>query len=186
MIDIEKQNKALLTKNLHKFINREDLPWVHLVWEKHYKNGRLPSHIRKGSFWWRDSLKLLDEFKGFASPQIQNGKSSLFWHVKWADQSLVTTAPELFSFAINKLVTVQKAFNAEDLSTLFQLPLSQTAYFQLQNIQQVADSCELSEGNDKWTYSWGSGLFSSANVYSILVGHSPTHPICIWLWKNNC
>lgn len=28
VIDIEKQNKALLTKNLHKFYSKEDLPWV--------------------------------------------------------------------------------------------------------------------------------------------------------------
>lgn len=31
IIDIEKQNKALLLKNLHKFFNKADLPWVHLV-----------------------------------------------------------------------------------------------------------------------------------------------------------
>lgn len=50
VIDLEKQNKALLSKNFHKFFNRFDLPWVNLVWEKHYRNGRLPSHTRKGSF----------------------------------------------------------------------------------------------------------------------------------------
>lgn len=31
VIDIEKQNKALLIKNLHKFFNKEDLPWVKLI-----------------------------------------------------------------------------------------------------------------------------------------------------------
>jgi hypothetical protein len=43
VIDIEKQNKALLIKNLHKFFNRLDLPWIHLIWEKHYRNGQLPT-----------------------------------------------------------------------------------------------------------------------------------------------
>jgi hypothetical protein len=57
VIDIEKQNKALLLKNLHKFFNKADVPCVDLVWEKHYKNGKLPNHIRKGSFWWRDNLE---------------------------------------------------------------------------------------------------------------------------------
>ena len=51
VIDIEKQNKALLIKNLHKFFNKVDLPWVNLIWEKHYRNGKLSSHIKKGSFW---------------------------------------------------------------------------------------------------------------------------------------
>jgi hypothetical protein len=63
VIDLEKQNKALLTKNLHKFFNKKDLPWVHLIWEKHYKNGKLPNNIRKGSFWWRDYIKLLSRLK---------------------------------------------------------------------------------------------------------------------------
>jgi hypothetical protein len=113
-----------LTKNLNKFFNRLDLPWVNLVWEKHYGNGKLPSHIRKGSFWWRDNLKLLSELKNFARPQIQNGETSLFWHDNWANQPLALSAPELFSFAINKLITVQGAFNHEEIATLFQLPLS--------------------------------------------------------------
>lgn len=47
IIDIEKQNKALLLKNLHKFFNKTDLPRVHLVPEKHYRNGKLPSHTKK-------------------------------------------------------------------------------------------------------------------------------------------
>ena len=50
IIDIGKQNKALLSKNLHKFFDKADVPWVELIWEKHYRNGKLPSHIRKGSF----------------------------------------------------------------------------------------------------------------------------------------
>lgn len=53
------QNEALLLKYLDKFYKRADLPWVHLVWVKHYRNGRLPNHIKKvhsgggisSSFW---------------------------------------------------------------------------------------------------------------------------------------
>jgi hypothetical protein len=29
----------LLLKNLHKFYNREDIPWVNLIWSKYYANG---------------------------------------------------------------------------------------------------------------------------------------------------
>jgi hypothetical protein len=55
------QNEALLLQNLHK----ADIPWVHLVWKKYY-HGFLPSGKKKGSFWWREILKLLDSFKGMA------------------------------------------------------------------------------------------------------------------------
>jgi len=37
------QNDSLLLKNLHKFYNKLDIPWVHLLWEKLYSNGRLPT-----------------------------------------------------------------------------------------------------------------------------------------------
>jgi len=100
-------------------LTRLDLPWVNLVWEKHYGNGKLPSHIRKGSFWWRDNLMLLFELKKFARPQIQNGETSLFWHDNWVNQPRALSAPKLFSFAINKLITVQGAFNHEEIATLF-------------------------------------------------------------------
>ena len=75
-------------ENLHKFFNKMDIPWVQLIWEKHYRNGKLPSHIKKGSFWWRDVLKFLDDFRVLASPQIGCGDSALFWLDKWNGQPL--------------------------------------------------------------------------------------------------
>jgi len=41
-LNLRTQNEALLMKFLHKFFNREDLPWVNLVWESYYRDGRLP------------------------------------------------------------------------------------------------------------------------------------------------
>jgi hypothetical protein len=37
VINLKLQNKALLMKNLDKFYSKKDIPWVDLVWEKHYK-----------------------------------------------------------------------------------------------------------------------------------------------------
>lgn len=51
VIDLRKQNEALLLKNLDKFFNHKDIPWVSLVWEKHYPNGKLPYHTKKGCCW---------------------------------------------------------------------------------------------------------------------------------------
>jgi hypothetical protein len=64
------QNEALLLKYMHKFLNREDLPWVNLIWEKYYRNGRLPGAATVGSPWWRDILRLIDKYKDFASVNI--------------------------------------------------------------------------------------------------------------------
>lgn len=66
ILNLQTHNEALLLKHLSKFFSRENLPWVELIWDKHYRNGKLPSSKKpKGSFWWRDILKLLDKFKGW-------------------------------------------------------------------------------------------------------------------------
>ena len=79
VLNLKTQNEALLLKHLHKFFNRLDIPWVQLVWEKHCSNGTLPGTRKKGSFWWRDILKLLDSSKGLAMVHINDGISYLFW-----------------------------------------------------------------------------------------------------------
>lgn len=42
IIHLGTQNKVLMMKNLHKMQNREDTPWVDIVWENHYKDGATP------------------------------------------------------------------------------------------------------------------------------------------------
>jgi len=40
VLDLKSHNEALQLKNLHKFFNKVDIPWVHLVREKYYSNGK--------------------------------------------------------------------------------------------------------------------------------------------------
>jgi hypothetical protein len=50
VINFRLKNEVLLMKNLHKFFNKDDLPWVKLLWSKYYSNGKLPCQTKKGSF----------------------------------------------------------------------------------------------------------------------------------------
>jgi hypothetical protein len=51
VIKLRIHNDALLMKHLHKFFfSREDLPCVHLIWAKYYRNGKVLGHILKESF----------------------------------------------------------------------------------------------------------------------------------------
>jgi len=81
VVNLRAQNKALLLKNLDKFYNKRDIPWVNMIWHSHYSNDQIP-HVstNKGSFWWRDLLKLCDHFRGVATCQIGDGTTVLFWH----------------------------------------------------------------------------------------------------------
>jgi len=43
IIDINKQNKALLMEFMDKFYNHADTPWVKLTWDKLYVNHNTPT-----------------------------------------------------------------------------------------------------------------------------------------------
>jgi hypothetical protein len=83
VLDITVQNNALLIKNLRKFYNRLDIPWVNLIWDSYYSNNSLPGRHSEGSFWWKAHLKLVDLYKGMGKCVIGDGKTAYFWTDMW-------------------------------------------------------------------------------------------------------
>lgn len=181
VINLKKHNEALLTKNFDKFFNTRDIPWVSLVWEKLYPNGKLPNHVRKGLFWWRDILKLLHDFKSFSSAQVQNGSTCLFWSDSWIQQPLQLEYPELYSFARNKEISVARVWAIQDLSDLFHLPLSSEAFQQLQIMQSFKDHFPLTNSQDIWVSQWGDFLVK--RTYNFQLGHRHIPTVYKWLWE---
>ncbi|KAL6655429.1 hypothetical protein ACP70R_006255 [Stipagrostis hirtigluma subsp. patula] len=155
VIDLRVQNKALLMKNLHKFYNKSDLPWVSLVWESYYSNGKLPSDRKIGSFWWKDVLKLQTEFKGMASCLVNNGASIYFWHDLWNGCFLPIQFPELYSYAKKKDISFLAAMGQDTLLNLFHQPLSVEAYNQFQRLEELVQNIQLTNDHDTWIYIWG-------------------------------
>jgi hypothetical protein len=127
VINLKMQNKVLLLKKLHKFFNKADLPWVQLLWNQYYSNGKVPELARKGGFWWRSIVKMLPTYKGIAQATLVSGDSILFWVDMWNGRVIY---PELFSFTTNPSVTVKTVTKMSSLQELFQLPLSMKAFDQ--------------------------------------------------------
>lgn len=128
VINLELQKKAMIMKNLHKFCNKINLPWVNLLWEQYYSHD-LPTHTTpEASFWWKDTLKQLATYKGNAHCRAQQGKTVLFWQDRWNDNPLATTWPQLHSFVINQFSTNWDIANFQDLTDLFHLPLFAEAH----------------------------------------------------------
>jgi hypothetical protein len=50
VINLRSQNVALLIKHLDKFYNRRDIPWVTLIWNTYYSNGKVPHASKKKRF----------------------------------------------------------------------------------------------------------------------------------------
>jgi hypothetical protein len=60
---------------------------------------------KKGSFWWRDNLKLLNIYKGIAHVEARKGDSIYFWNDMWNGRVLSQLYPQFFSFIVNKNIT---------------------------------------------------------------------------------
>jgi hypothetical protein len=82
---------------------------VQLLWKKYYDNGKLPNHTMKGSFWWRDILRLLPKFKSLATITVHKGDTCFLWHDLWGGSIRSQGLPHFFSFAKLKNISVCKA-----------------------------------------------------------------------------
>jgi hypothetical protein len=100
-------NEALLTKHLHKLYNKEEVPWVQLVWNTHYTDGKAPhASTGKGSFWLKDIMKLSDRFRGIATATVGPGDTIMLWEDVWNGHYLKAELPRLFSYAKDKQITL--------------------------------------------------------------------------------
>jgi hypothetical protein len=121
---------------LDKFYNKRDIPWVNLIWNTYYAEGEVPHASKdKGSFWWRDLLKLCDIYRGIAKCFVGDGTSVLFWSDIWNDLLLQDKFPRLYSFAKNKSISVASILNTAQMEDLFHLPLSTEAWQEYQALQ---------------------------------------------------
>jgi hypothetical protein len=186
IINLQVQNDALLIKQLNKFYNKESVPWVQLVWSKYYSN-KVPHTSREvGSFWWRDVMRLNGLFRQVHKCTIGDGSSVSFWGDIWLDGVLLQKFPRLVSYARNEEVSVLQVMEAEDLDSLFILPLSPQASEELEMLQwQLANMPYDQEAVDKWIPIWGN-KYTSQKFYSYVFQAIQAHPIYKTVWKSRC
>jgi hypothetical protein len=60
-----------------------DLPWVNIIWSSHYVNKIPHSGNLCICFWWKDVLKLVDNFKGVVTVKHGNCNTFLFLRDDW-------------------------------------------------------------------------------------------------------
>jgi len=188
IINLRSQNKALLLKHLDKFYNKKEIPWVKLIWNAHYPIGQVPHAITdRGSFWWRDILKLCDLFRGIAECKIGDGSTVLFWSDLWNDNILQTKYPRLFFFAKNKNITVAQFLSNNSLETQFHLPISEQEYQEFQSIQDYIQTIQVHHNTkDSWQYIWGNKTYSSSKFYNLPYKNVQPPAPFIWVWDSRC
>jgi hypothetical protein len=105
VLNVKIHNTTLLLKFIHKFYDREDIPWLNLIWATHYSGARSPMPILKqalssGSMF--SSWLIISE--GMLCPGLgwKDKWTILLWHDVWKNISPRFTFPSLFSFAKKK------------------------------------------------------------------------------------
>jgi len=117
---------------------------------------------------------------------VGDGLSCFFWKDKWINPCPAQVFPELFSFAKTPTLTVNAVLTTDTMTDLFQLPLSEEALVQFNSLQETCDQNTSSEGKDRWCYTWGNDIFSSAKIYRSLIDCPPAHQAFHWIWKSPC
>ena len=189
IVNFRKKNEALLLKMLDKFYNKVNVPWVQLIWYSHYQ-GKVP-HAEEpcGSFWWKDVMKLVNQYREVSVVRPGRGDSFLFWSDKWdlngVVQPLAQRFPRLFSFVLDPALSAAEVYSEEDLLSLFYLPLSDQAFQEFEELKGLMLSSPLSGDQDSWTYEWGP-VYSSAKFYKQLHEGLPYLKASRGIWKSSC
>jgi hypothetical protein len=187
VVNFQKQNAALLIKFLDKFYNNSDVPWVKLVWHAYYQDKIPHDENLCGSFWWRDVMKQVDNFRGVAQVKMGRGTSFLFWSDNWTiNNSSVPMRhifPQLFSYVLEENLSAANVYASHDMSEMFQRPISVQAFQEFEQLQVIMEENPISDHEDCWSYVWGE-KYSSANFYAHNHKHIQVSGVYKWLWKS--
>jgi hypothetical protein len=125
ILDLEKQNKGLLSKWLFNLINK-DGAWQQLVRNKYLRDKSITQvNKRPGdSLFSTGLMNAKDQFLNFGYFILQNGAQIRFWEDKWlGDSTLKEQYLNLYIIVRNKSATVANIFSTRPLNILFRRSL---------------------------------------------------------------
>jgi hypothetical protein len=136
--NLRTMNEALLIKHLCKFYNKEHIPWVQLIWNTHYSNGKVPhASPGKGSFWFKDIMKFCDHFRGIASAKVGRGDTILLWEDVWNGHHLMSELPRIYSYARDKKISMALFCSNSNVHQNFHTLISIQAAQELITLNQI-------------------------------------------------
>ena len=143
--------------------------------------------VLSGSFWWKGVFSLVDAYRSITRCEVGSGHTILFWNDLWKSKLLSALFPRLYSFARDKMISVNEFMVASEWLQNFHLPLSIEAHDEFIQLQlDLHDTTLLSEGNDAWICTLGKGVYKPSLAYKENFKHLETHAPSCWLWKSRC
>lgn len=188
VINLSMHNDALLLKQLDKFYRKVDVQWVNLIWQKYYQT-EVPHLAReKGSFWWKDILRLHLKYRGIASCIPYKGDTISFWDDLVNGHVFSQVFSALFQFAKNPKISLWNLRNSEALLDCFRIPMTRLAYNEFLQLQDLLNQLPSTsyDMKDIWTFIWGQQSFSPSRYYQYQFSSIVPPRTVTWIWKSKC
>jgi hypothetical protein len=174
-------------KQLDKFYNDEEIPCVHLVKDAYYYQCVPHAVVIYDSFWWKNIIKLSDDYTSITSVKIGNGSSAIFWSDLWKNEVLDARFSRLFSFAKDKMQSVKDFLHKDSMLENFHLPLSVEAHAELSKLKDLLFDVHLRDSsNDSWVLRLGHEALKPSKTYKHTFDHFETRQPSCWIWKSKC
>ena len=185
VLELEAQNKCLLSKWLYKLLNEEGM-WQSMLRNKYFTNKTLSQvQVRPGdSQFWSGLMKVKAEFFQYGSFILKNGTQIRFWEDKWfGNTPLRDQYPTLYNIVRRKNDTVAKVLANENPALSFRRYLNGPNMHAWQSLNNRLSNIILTDETDcfKWDLHQN-GQFSVSSMYSTLINTHiiPNNPM---LWK---
>jgi hypothetical protein len=188
VINLSIKNDALLLKQLDKFYRKENIQWVALIWQKYYSN-TVPHLAReKGSFWWKDILRLHTQYRGVAICNPNQGDTISFWDDIINGVLHSEKFPHLLHFARDPAISLFTLRNANNLLDCFRIPMSRAAYNEFLDLQDTLNNLPPINPNskDSWHFIWGQRRFLACHFYHYQFRELRPSRAILGIWKTKC
>jgi hypothetical protein len=99
--------------------------------------------------------------------------------------SLKDRFSRLYSFVLDDHLSAAQVYGVQDISTMFYLPLSTTAFEEFNLLQRLMADHTISDQKDEWTYTWGT-QYKASKFYVHIHSHITVPKAYHWVWKSSC
>ncbi|WVZ53763.1 hypothetical protein U9M48_004664, partial [Paspalum notatum var. saurae] len=186
IIDLEAQNKCLLSKWLFKLAN-EDGIWQTILRNKYLKSKPFGSGTKRPgvSHFWAGLMDVKQDFISLGSFQIRDGSQVRFWEDTWCgNQPLKNIYPSLFNIVRKKGATVADVMSSIPLNVSFRRGLYGERLHVWNELVGRIMNLELREERD--VFKWGlnkTGVFTVRLMYKYLINKGIRVSQEIWQTK---
>lgn len=121
--------------------------------------------FQKCSFWWKDGFVL-------QGPMV-------YLHSRHRISNL-------FSYAQKEDISFESFMQHQEITSNFHFPISTQALRELQELNELMATIQVSTLEDTWTYIWGTNLYQSKKVNSLFFAPIHPSPSLTVIWKSKC